>query len=49
MWTLRFEFSFGKEVDTPEVPEYVDLSPGQFERADRPIGFTPNEGWEDKR
>lgn len=42
MWTLRFEFSFGREVDSPEPPEYIDLQSGQIERSDQPVGFTPS-------
>lgn len=50
MWAIEFSLRFGKDksVDT-EAPEIYDLQSGQVERADRPLGFVPNEGWEDKR
>lgn len=51
MWTIEFSLRFGrdKSVDT-EPPEIYDLNSGQIERSERTImGFSPNEGWEDKR
>lgn len=50
MWAFEVSIRFGKDkgLDT-EPPEIYDLGSGLVERADRPMGFTPNEGWEDKR
>ncbi len=49
MWTFSLEFRFGKERVDTEAPEIYDLSSGQIERSDRIVGFSPAEGWEDRK
>jgi len=49
MWTFEFSVRFGRVKVDNEPPEIYDLQSGQIERAPQTMGFSPNEGWEDKR
>jgi hypothetical protein len=48
-WVFEFSVRFGREKVDNEPPEIYDLQSGQIERAPQTMGFSPNEGWEDKR
>lgn len=49
MWAFELSFRFGREKVDNEPPEIYDLNSGQIERSERTImGFSPNEGWEDR-
>ncbi len=50
MFVIEFSFRFCKEKGLDaEPPVLYDVSSGQIERSERSVGFSPNEGWEDKR
>lgn len=51
MFTIEFLFRIGRDKGVDNAPpEIYDLNSGQIERSERTVmGFSPNEGWEDKR